>query len=153
MDVNEPPAIFGYSWNNSMMQISMCLSRSCPGETTLIEHTPIGAPVGTVLATDPDAYTHLSYAIVGGNDRGAFDIDPNTGLISVAADLAAATQDLYSLAIAISDQTPPSPLVTTSSVLVHLELPYTRGLVHCATYANLPGTQVADLTNAPYLPF
>jgi VCBS repeat-containing protein len=41
--------------------------------------------VGTVVATDPDASTTLTYSISGGDDAALFDIDPNTGALSFKA--------------------------------------------------------------------
>jgi hypothetical protein len=41
-----------------------------------------GTLVGTVLATDPDASTTLTYSISGGADSGLFDINTSTGDLS-----------------------------------------------------------------------
>ncbi len=50
---------------------------------TIPENMPVGTLVGTSAATDPDAGTVLTYAIVSGNNNGAFSID-NAGNIRVA---------------------------------------------------------------------
>ena len=51
---------------------------------SLAEHSVAGTVVGQVLATDPDAGTTLTYAIISGNTNGAFAIDPTTGVLTVA---------------------------------------------------------------------
>jgi hypothetical protein len=51
---------------------------------TVAENAVNGTVVGTVRATDPDASTTLAYAIVSGNTRGAFALDPVTGVLTVA---------------------------------------------------------------------
>jgi VCBS repeat-containing protein len=48
------------------------------------ENSPNGKTVGHVTATDPDAATTLTFAITGGNTKGAFTIDPVTGILTVA---------------------------------------------------------------------
>ncbi|MCA9078963.1 MAG: cadherin domain-containing protein [Planctomycetaceae bacterium] len=52
---------------------------------SLDENSPNGTPVGTVFATDPDPGQTITYSIIGGNFGGAFQIDPLTGEITVAA--------------------------------------------------------------------
>ena len=49
---------------------------------------PNGTVVGTVAASDPDIGDTLSYAITAGNVGGAFSINPGTGVISVANNIA-----------------------------------------------------------------
>jgi autotransporter-associated beta strand protein len=116
------------------------------------EHAPAGTSVGRLQASDPDFYTLLSYSIVAGNSNSAFSIDPDSGTISVAADLVAAVQHLYELTVVVSDQTPPVPLTATSTVTISVELPYQRGGVLFAGYTNIPGTAVSALTSAPGFP-
>jgi hypothetical protein len=48
------------------------------------ENSANGTSVGTVTASDPDNGQTLSFSIIGGNASGAFQINSNTGLISVA---------------------------------------------------------------------
>ncbi len=47
------------------------------------ENSPNGTLVGTVLATDPDAGQTLTFSIIGGNTNNAFQINANTGALSV----------------------------------------------------------------------
>ena len=51
-----------------------------------LEITPAGTPIGQVEASDPDLHP-LSYQIVGGDDAAQFDIDRDSGRISLAAAL------------------------------------------------------------------
>ena len=54
---------------------------------TLGELTPLGSFVASITATDDDTgiNAQVSYAIVSGDDRGWFQIDPNTGLLTTKA--------------------------------------------------------------------
>jgi ELWxxDGT repeat protein len=54
-----------------------------PATFTLPENSAVGTVVGTVQGADPDPQTTLTYAIVAGNERGAFAIDGTTGQITV----------------------------------------------------------------------
>ena len=65
-DINTPPA-----W------------KGAPFSFTTITRANAGTRVGTVAATDVDG-EHVTYAILGGNNAGAFAIDPFTGAITVA---------------------------------------------------------------------
>ena len=61
------------------------------------ENSDIGTPVTQITATGADG--SIMYSIIGGNDGGAFQIDPNTGSITVASQLDFESQDMYSLTI------------------------------------------------------
>ncbi|MBI1348007.1 hypothetical protein GC163_17175 [bacterium] len=50
---------------------------------SIAENSALGAIVGNVIATDPDAGDQLTYAFSGGNIEQAFAIDPSTGVIRV----------------------------------------------------------------------
>jgi autotransporter-associated beta strand protein len=166
--VNKPPVItglaatglfFGFGTGgfplpvgNSFTSFVTCLSRDCVFEVLVLDHSPSGTVVGRILAEDPDPYTVVNYSIASGNETGAFAIDPYSGTLTVAGDLSVAAQNLYALEVVVSDQTPPVPLVVTSTVNVNVLLPYQTGGIACAAYNGLPGTLVADLTNAPSFP-
>jgi hypothetical protein len=77
----------------------------------VLEHTSVGTVVAQADGFDPDFWTILNYSITDGNANGVFAIDPRRG-IRVAGDLNAAEQSV-TLTITVSDQTAPSPLVTT----------------------------------------
>jgi hypothetical protein len=134
INVDEPPLLAGFTGS-------------------VIEHSPIGTPVGTVQASAPDAYSLLSYALVAGNSNGAFKIDKHSGVITVAADLTAALQNHYELAIALTDQTPGTVFSATTTATITVELPYPRGGIAYSRYPNLTGTSVADLTNGAAFPY
>lgn len=118
----------------------------------VLEHAPPGTGLGALLASDPDFYTVLSYSIIGGNENSMFAIDNDTGILTVAGDPTAAIQNQYNLTVAVSDQTPPVPLMATSMVSISVELPYARGGIAYAAYTNLPGSAVSDLTSASSFP-
>ena len=63
-DLNQPPQIGNQSFS-------------------VVENSPNGQPVGTVIASDPDAGQTLTYSIISGNSGNAFQINTSTGAISV----------------------------------------------------------------------
>lgn len=87
-------------------------------EFVLPENSPVGTVVGTVDATDPDG-DDLSFAIVGGNESGAFVIDSTTGSISVAdaAPLDYETTPVFVLTVRATD---PAGLSDEATVTVRL---------------------------------
>ncbi len=48
------------------------------------ENSPIGTPVGTLAASDPDVGDTLGFAVTGGSGNSAFAVDPANGEIRVA---------------------------------------------------------------------
>jgi autotransporter-associated beta strand protein len=136
LDVNDPPVVVGF--NN-----------------TILAHTRPGVAVGTVSATDRDFAQVLSYSLVSGNGNGMFAID-QTGVVTVAGDPDAATQNLYTLGVAVSDNGLPVPLVTTGAVTLNVVANATAfqpGSIGYACYDNIgSGTLVSDLTNNARFP-
>ncbi len=63
-DLNQPPQIGNQSFS-------------------VAENSSNGQPVGTVIATDPDAGQTLTYSIISGNSGNAFQINTSTGAITV----------------------------------------------------------------------
>ncbi|MDM8548747.1 putative Ig domain-containing protein [Desulfobacterales bacterium HSG2] len=55
-----------------------------PAIKEIDEGTPEGTPVHKVVATDAEDDIVDDFVIIGGNDDGIFDIDPKTGVITVA---------------------------------------------------------------------
>jgi hypothetical protein len=82
------------------------------------ENSANGSSVGTVVATDPDAATALSYSITAGNTGGAFAINANSGAITVAnsAVLDFETTPAFALTVQVSD----GVLTDTATVTVSL---------------------------------
>ena len=50
-------------------------------DVTVMEDEPVGYPIIHVIATDGDSHEsgRVTYSIVGGNQKGHFVIDPNSG--------------------------------------------------------------------------
>lgn len=147
--VNRPPAIAGFSPSDGGTN-----GMGAPAQftTSIVEHLPPGTLVCQVMGSDPDAHTVLSYAITAGNRDGMFRIDEGSGAIFVVGDPTASVQNLYPLTVAVSDQTPPTPLTTECTVTIRIQLPYARGGIGCAVYTNIIGTMVADLTRSASFP-
>ncbi len=92
------------------------------GVFSLPENSPAGTPVGSVIASDPNAGDTLSFAIVGGSGENLFEID-NTGAITVAADadLDFETEPQLILEIEVSDDAP-APVTGTDTATVTISL-------------------------------
>ncbi|NOX45940.1 MAG: T9SS type A sorting domain-containing protein [Chlorobi bacterium] len=72
---------------------------------TINENSANGTAVGTVSASDPDTGQTLSFSIIAGNTSGAFQINPNSGAISVANSSALnyESNPTYSLMVEVED--------------------------------------------------
>ncbi|HWX20403.1 MAG TPA: cadherin domain-containing protein, partial [Candidatus Binatia bacterium] len=136
LNVNDAPLVAGFT-------------------NSVLEHSQLGLALGTVTATDPDFFETLSFSIVGGNTNGAFAIDQN-GLVTVAANLNAASQNVYNLLIAASDNFPGNPLVSTGFVTINVVTnltPFQPGTISYALYDNIgSGQLVSDLTTNARFP-
>jgi Tfp pilus tip-associated adhesin PilY1 len=90
----------------------------------LDENSPNGAPVHTVVASDPDPVppiNTLNYAITGGNTGNAFAIDSGTGAITVnnSSQLDFETTPTFTLQVTVTDGATP-PLSDTATITVNL---------------------------------
>ena len=135
-NLNEPPSLAGFS-------------------TSVLEHTQPGTAVGTLTGSDPDFYTLLAYSILAGNSNNMFTVDTNSGVISVAGDLNTAIQTNYTIKVMVSDQTLPTPLMATSTVVITVltnRTPFQPGTLAYAVYDNINGTAVSALTSAAAFP-
>jgi hypothetical protein len=100
-DVNEPPVATNQTF-------------------TVSADAENGAVLGAVTANDPDAGQSLSFAITGGNESGAFAIDGQSGLITVAGAHLLASQGEFTLTVAAADNgVPPMSDVATITVVVN----------------------------------
>ena len=76
-----------------------------PGDTaarSIAEHSPAGQSIGApVTAADADGDT-LTYALAG-TDAGTFDLDPDTGQLSVKNALNYESKSSYSVTVTVSD--------------------------------------------------
>ncbi|XP_075785982.1 protocadherin Fat 4 [Pelodiscus sinensis] len=100
LDANDPP-VFSLKVYN--VQIS--------------EGVPPGTHVTFVSAFDSDSvpsWSRFSYFIGYGNDNGAFSINPQTGQVTVTADLDRETLPLYNLTVLAIDSGTPSATGSTS---------------------------------------
>lgn len=88
---------------------------------SLEENSAVGTFVGQVAATDPDAGQTLSFAIVAGNDDGAFAIDPATGEVTVAdqSTIDFETHPAFALTVEVTDDGL-TPLAATAQITIDL---------------------------------
>ncbi|VTS05577.1 cadherin domain-containing protein [Tuwongella immobilis] len=104
LDVNEAPTLNDISFS-------------------IPENSSAGTTVGTITGTDVDAGANgsLSYSITGGNESGAFAINPTTGEITVIdpAPLDFETTPSFTLTVTVSDAGSPS-LTASATVTITL---------------------------------
>lgn len=76
---------------------------------SVAENSIAGTVVGTVVASDPDTASPLTYEIIAGNTNGAFSINATNGKITVAnaAALNYEAQPTFSLIVKVTDSTSP----------------------------------------------
>nr|KAF6346486.1 FAT atypical cadherin 4 [Pipistrellus kuhlii] len=106
LDANDPPI---FSLNVYSVQIS--------------EGVPTGTHVTFVSAFDSDSvpsWSRFSYCIGSGNENGAFSINPQTGQITVTAELDRETLPVYNLTMLAVDSGTPSA-TGSATLLVTLE--------------------------------
>uniref|UniRef100_A0A2K5JZP7 FAT atypical cadherin 4 n=1 Tax=Colobus angolensis palliatus TaxID=336983 RepID=A0A2K5JZP7_COLAP len=106
LDANDPPV---FTLNIYSVQIS--------------EGVPVGTHVTFVSAFDSDSipsWSRFSYFIGSGNENGAFSINPQTGQITVTAELDRETLPIYNLSVLAVDSGTPSA-TGSASLLVTLE--------------------------------
>ncbi|NWK55283.1 cadherin domain-containing protein [Verrucomicrobiaceae bacterium N1E253] len=81
------------------------------------EDVSVATTVGSVVGSDPDAGDVLTYSITAGNTGGAFAIDSNSGLITVASGLNYEAVSSYALTVQVSDV---GGLTDTATVTVNV---------------------------------
>ena len=97
---------------------------------SLTENSPAGTIVGLVVASDLDAHDHLSYTIATGNDNAVFDIDSDTGQLSVAGSLDFECKGSYKLEVQVSDRHGQSNVgLITVQIIDAADAPSACGLV------------------------
>lgn len=129
-DINESPGVTG-------------------GSASILESPPVGTKVFLPVATDPDRFEYPTFSIVGGNTGGAFAIDGSSGQITVAANITASVQPVYTLTVRVTDHGTPS-LTSEATVTVNLTaLPpgYILGTVRTAYWEGIAGNNISTLTN------
>ncbi|MBK7172698.1 MAG: cadherin domain-containing protein [Bacteroidales bacterium] len=90
---------------------------------SILEFSANGTEVGTILASDPDNGQSLVFAITSGNSNNAFQVNPATGLISVANSIALNYQNnpVYTLLVNVTDNG--SPVMMESTLITIHVLP------------------------------
>lgn len=68
----------------------------------MAEGSPVGVPVTTVKASDPERGV-VYYSIVDGNFGGSFSVDQETGTVFVVGRLDRESKDSYNLTLKASD--------------------------------------------------
>ncbi|XP_021563258.1 protocadherin Fat 4, partial [Carlito syrichta] len=135
LDANDPPV---FSLDVYSVQVS--------------EGVPRGTHVTFVSAFDSDSvpsWNRFSYVIGSGNERGAFSVHPQTGQITVTAELDREALPVYNLSVlAVDSGTPPA--TGSASLLVTLEDINDNGPVLAVREGEVlenqpPGTQVLTL--------
>ncbi|KAM6224231.1 protocadherin Fat 2 [Rhynchocyon petersi] len=76
-----------------------------PQSIDILESVPVNTPLAHLAAIDPDSDFNgkLVYVIADGNDEGCFDIELETGLLSVASPLDYETTSFYILNVTVYD--------------------------------------------------
>lgn len=122
---------------------------------TVLSHTQPGTSIASVTLTDPDAYSVLTGAIVGGDTNAMFAFDNPSGTIKVVGDLDAAVQNLYTLTLTVTDNGTPA-LTATNTVQITVitnSTPFPPGSLSYAVYDGIGGgNNVSDLTNNARFP-
>jgi len=92
------------------------------GPYSVTENSLVGTVVGGVTAHDVDDGQTISFAITEGNESGAFAIDSESGLITVAnsAALNFETTPVFMLTVAATDNDSP-PLTNTARVVIFVD--------------------------------
>lgn len=85
-------------------------------DVTISENTVVGTAVHTIVATDADANTTLTYSIVSGNTDNIFGINANTGVLRVLSDLDFETIETFHITVAAFDGDNSSTGVITISL-------------------------------------
>lgn len=79
----------------------------------------VGQTVGTIVATDPDANSVLTFSITGGNANNAFSVDASTGVIRIVTPWASGTQP-PTFVVTVRDQ---GNLSSSATITVNAALP------------------------------
>jgi len=89
-----------------------------PYDVSVLDTTPSNSTLIQVRAYDPDiSHTKITYTIVGGNDKGLFTIDPDTGVIRPSKNMTGFAQSTpYSLNVSATDSGFPAPLTSYTNV-------------------------------------
>jgi hypothetical protein len=100
--VDSPPVIVNQSFN-------------------VAENSAANTAVGTVVASDPDVPTVLTYSITAGNSANTFTIDPTSGVIKLAtgATVNFESTSTYTLTVQVTDDASPSKS-SSAQITIHV---------------------------------
>jgi hypothetical protein len=134
-DVNEPPVIQTPSF-------------------TMLERTLPGTRLPALNASDPDRFQQLTFSIISGNQSGFFQIDANTGELTVASLIEVPQTTTLQLTVAATDSaSPPLTTTTTASITVVKQTsPHMPGRIVRTFFENITGTAVTALTGNAKFP-
>jgi hypothetical protein len=120
----------------------------------ILEHTFIGTKILTVKTIDPDRFDRPAFSIAEGSAGGLFSIDPNTGTLSVAADIDVPASTVVNLTIQVADQGTPQLTATANFAItvIHTADGYQPGRILRTYFENIPGITVASLTGNAKFP-
>ncbi|MGH9838676.1 MAG: M60 family metallopeptidase [Blastocatellia bacterium] len=132
-------------------------SLSNPGALVLPANTPAGTPLYLFTATDSEPGTVFTFSIESGNDGGAFAIDKQTGLLTLAKP-DSARPHAYNLTVKVSDNGVPrtsqmvsftvTPAAATRQSVSVSAADFTRGSLAIEGIAAAFGTGLATTTIA-----
>jgi VCBS repeat-containing protein len=111
---------------------------------------PVGSPndteIGQLLASDPDADDTLTFSITAGNEEGAFAVDPDTGILTVADAEKIATPQTWTLTVRVDDSGDASD---TATIQIRVNAPPTAlNLSSTTVPENEPGAVVGSISVA-----
>jgi hypothetical protein len=120
----------------------------------ILEHTFIGTKIFTVNTIDPDRFDRPSFSITGGNTGDLFNIDPNTGTVSIAADIDVPATTVVNLTIQAADQGTPQLTASASFAVTVIQTVdgYQPGRIVRTYFENIPGSTVASFTGNAKFP-
>jgi hypothetical protein len=102
VNVNESPVIYNQSFS-------------------IVENSPNGTVVGTVIATDPDVGQTLTYSIQGGNSYNVFQINSATGVLTVKNQRSLNYEliSIFNLIVKVKDNGPGN-LSNSATITIHV---------------------------------
>ena len=114
------------NWINNYANVAPTIDTGSLTQTTISENTPVGTPLGSVTASDPDVRGGISdaslmrYTITSGNPNNIFAVDAVTGQITVNGILNFAISPQYVLQVTASDNFVANPKTATQTVTINL---------------------------------
>jgi autotransporter-associated beta strand protein len=136
LDVNEAPVMTGFT-------------------NTVLAATRVGTAVGTVGATDPEAFSILTFSILSGDTNGLFAIGAQSGIITVASPIANARTGVYNLSVQATDNgaSPASAVTNVRLTVLPNSTPFAPGLLGYSVFDSIGSSVLlSGLTNNSRFP-